>query len=556
MNRRSGPGRNWQLTFGGVLYWAVLGCFLVPVAFVLGPAVVQRKFGALLSELLNSSVFAKTFAFSTAEAFLSAVGSLLLALPGAYFFGLYNFKGKRYWQSAMVLPFMLPGILVVLGLVAFYGQNGLLNLWLERWFPTGGPRFDCLYGFWGIVIANIFYNFSFCLRILGESWERIDHRLAEAAWTLGSSRWEVWYRIILPLLLPTIGYLLVLVFLYSFLSFTVVLVLGGYLYKTFEVMIYIEYNHKLNFNLAAVLVVVQGTLLGLGLYLQYFFNRRVRVQGVYSQNQTMLCWKTAPCKTGLLAGYLLLTGGFLIGPMLAILVRSLHRHGRIGNPLTVENYWLLFSERFSFAAGQGFGRVFTTSLLLAVGVGFLTTAVAYLLARTRRKQRWGQGDFWLQLPMGISFLTFTVGLSRLGGTRFPSWVLIAWAQFILAFPLVYSILRTAWREVGESLLEAALLLGADRKHLFVSLELPLMRQALITGWSYAVSFSLGDLAGVLMLGKGEVITLSVAIYRLIGHYHFHLATAAGVVFILLSLCLYSLVLRWDTKGGWYHSNGR
>lgn len=83
-----------------------------------------------------------------------------------------------------------------------------------------------------------------------------------------------------------------------------------------------------------------------------------------------------------------------------------------------------------------------------------------------------------------------------------------------------------------------------------------MRQALITGWSYAVSFSLGDLAGVLMLGKGEVITLSVAIYRLIGHYHFHLATAAGVVFILLSLCLYSLVLRWDTKGGWYHSNGR
>ena len=36
------------------------------------------------------------------------------------------------------------------------------------------------------------------------------------------------------------------------------------------------------------------------------------------------------------------------------------------------------------------------------------------------------------------------------------------------------------------------------------------------------------------LGQGKLVTLSVAVYRLIGHYHFPLATALGTVFILLS----------------------
>ena len=68
-----------------------------------------------------------------------------------------------------------------------------------------------------------------------------------------------------------------------------------------------------------------------------------------------------------------------------------------------------------------------------------------------------------------------------------------------------------------------------------------MRRALGSALAYGVAHSLGDLAAVLTLGQGKLVTLSVAVYRLIGHYHFPLATALGTVFIFMSLILFSLI---------------
>ena len=151
---------------------------------------------------------------------------------------------------------MLPGVLVVLGMVVFYGNNGALNHWLALLFPDRGWRFTGLYGFWGIILAHVFYNFTFCLRLTGEAWERINPALHEASALLGAGPFYTWRRVTLPLLAPTLLYLFLLVFLYSFLSFTVVLVLGGYLYKTFEVLIYIEYSSRLRFARAALIAIV------------------------------------------------------------------------------------------------------------------------------------------------------------------------------------------------------------------------------------------------------------------------------------------------------------
>jgi thiamine transport system permease protein len=524
---------------GRWLYILVIALFTLPLFTVIGSAVVDPRFPGNLRQFVTAPVFMKTVTFSAAEAFWSALCSLLVALPGAYFLGKYDFPGKRYWQSALVLPFMLPGILVVLGMVAFYGQNGWLNGGLARLFPGSNWHFTGLYGFWGIVMANIFYNFSFCTRILAESWERIDGRLLEVAATLGSRKGAIFRRVILPSLLPTIGYLLVLVFLYSFLSFTVVLVLGGYLYKTLEVLIYIEYNHKLNYNMATAMVVVQAALLSLVLAIQHFFNRRRRPQAIFTASKPRLTWQTKPLQLSGLLLYLAGTGAYFLGPLLAILVRSFYQPTGSGRKtFTLANYTQLGGASFQFAAGQSFTQVLTNSLGLALIVGALTTGCAYGIARYRRHHRWGKGDLGLQLPVGVSFVTFTFGLTMLGEGRLPAWCLIGWAQFFLAFPVVYGILRQAWREFGETILEAAALLGASGQQLFWAIEFPLLRKAISTAFSYGVAFSLGDLTAVLILGQGDIVTLPVAIYRLIGHYHFAQATALGTVVILLSLVIY------------------
>ncbi|NLY74126.1 MAG: iron ABC transporter permease [Firmicutes bacterium] len=523
-----------------LVYWGLIILFYLPVVTVLGRALINAKVLKELLDFVGSGLFWNTLSFSATEAFFSAAFSLCLALPGAYFFGNFDFPGKRFLRNIMVLPFMLPGILVVLGMVVFYGRNGTLNHWLIRLFPESGLRFTGLYGFSGIILANVFYNFSFCIRVLGESWERIDPNLSEASAVLGASRRRTFWGVTFPLLRPTLSYLFLLVFLYSFLSFTVVLALGGYLYKTFEVLIYIEYNSKLNFDRATVIAGLQTAILAGVLFLQNWLGRRIRTGGGLGRVLPRLSWREKPWQSVIALGYALPAGLFLAGPLGAIVVRSLKERGLPESGFTWKNYRQLFDEGFRFIVGNDLTEILGVSIALALTVAVATTGVAYLLARGRRTRPWQVGDLWLQLPIGISFLTFSFGIGLLAREYLPPIVLIIWAQMFLAFPLVYSVLRNAWRDLGEYPLEAARTLGADRRRLFWTIELPMMRKPIATAAAYAMAFSLGDLAAVLMLGQGGIVTVSVAIYRLIGHYHFPRAIALGVLFMVISVLLYSL----------------
>jgi thiamine transport system permease protein len=515
--------------------------FYLPVLSLLVKVFFGAGFWQELTGFLRSKLFWNTLSFSCRQALYSAGFSLLLALPGAYFFGRFAFPGKRLLRSAMVLPFMLPGILVVLGMVVFYGNNGVLNHWLTLLFPDRGWRFTGLYGFWGIILAHVFYNFTFCLRLTGEAWERINPTLHEASALLGAGPFYTWRRITLPLMAPTLLYLFLLVFLYSFFSFTVVLVLGGYLYKTFEVLIYIEYSSRLRFARAALIAIVQLLLLAGLLYLQALSGRRRRREGLFAGTLPALKFRDYPGRTILFLFYLVFTGFFFFSPLAAVVARSFFSRGLSGGLPVLENYRLLLTDGFRFAVGRSFLSVITTSTGLAVTVSVVAVSLAYYLARLRRDRPWGKADLWLQLPLGVSFVTFSSGLFMLAGKVLPSVVLILWAQLFLAFPLIYSMLRTARRELGEPLLEAAALLGATPARILQTVELPLMRPALSTAAAYAAAFSLGDLAAVLMLGRGRVVTLSVAIYRLIGHYRFPQAIALGTIFILISLLLFLLM---------------
>ena len=524
-----------------LFYLLIIGLFYLPVLSVLSRAFLRRNALTDVLFFLKSDLFLKVLSFTTKQAVLSAIFSLFLAIPGAYFFGRYKFPGKRIFRSMMVLPFMLPGILAVLGMVVFYGKNGALNHFLSRLFPGKGLAFTGLYGFKGIVLTHVFFNFSFCLRILGERWERIDPKLEDASFMLGAGKIKTWWRVTLPLLLPTIGYLFTLVFLYSFLSFTAVLVLGGYLYQTFEVLIYIEYNNKLNFNRASLLAAIQLLLLAGVLYLQNWTGKLSQRQTGTPGDLPALNPRKQPGTVILFILYFIVAILFFTLPIILVLIRSFKSRGQSSGAWTFENYRLLLSRGFSFAVGKNFIVVLLTSIMISGIVAFLTLITAYILARKRKSLKWGTLDLWLQLPIGISFLTFAFGLVNLTGQAVPSWLRLIWAQFFLAFPLVYSILRTARQELGEDLLDAAALLGASGKEVFFTVELPLMKRALGSALAYGAAISLGDLSAVLVLGEGKIITLSVAVYRLIGHYHFPQATALGTIFTILSLLLFFLI---------------
>lgn len=526
--------RNQRFLWGLLIF----ALFYLPVLLVLFGTFGTKAGWEGWGKFLISPLFRHTLGFNLIQALVSAAGCILLAFPGAYFFGNYEFRSKGLFRSLFILPFVLPGILVVLAFIVFYGRNGVVNSGLSSLGIS--PGFTGLYGWLGIVLAHVFYNFPLGVRIIGERWERVDPSYREAAGVLGAKPWTVFRSITAPLLAPAAGYAFLLAFIYSFLSFTVVLVFGGMAFRTFEVLIYVATNLRLDPTGAQAIVMTQLLILAGPIFLMQRLGKTLNQSGRTGDLPT-LTWKTQPRLSGLFLAYRLLLLVFFAGPFISILIRSFLVGGKAGGAWSFENYLELWGRGFIYLAGRSFVEIIGMSFSLALTAGLCCVALAYAAARTSKGRSFGVMDGMAQLPLGASFVTFSFGLYLMAGGILPPAALILWAQVFLSFPLVYSMLRLARKDLNENLLEAAECLGAGGWERWKSIEWPLLRPALGTGLAFAAALSLGDLSSVLVLGEGEIQTLPAAIYRLIGQYRFSYALALGTIFILLALALFLII---------------
>jgi sulfate transport system permease protein len=136
---------------------------------------------------------------------LSLGASLLSALINATF-GLlvtwvlvrYHFPGKRVIDGLVDLPFALPTAVAGIALTTLYASNG----WIGQYLDVLGIK--AAYAPLGIVIALTFIGLPFVVRTLEPVLQSLDAAVEEAAGSLGASRWQTFWRVILPELLPAL----------------------------------------------------------------------------------------------------------------------------------------------------------------------------------------------------------------------------------------------------------------------------------------------------------------------------------------------------------------
>ena len=80
-----------------------------------------------LGDVVTDAYSLRVIGFTAEQAALSTLASVLLGLPGAYILARYDFRGKSLIKALTTVPFVLPSIIVVLGFVIFFGNNGFLN---------------------------------------------------------------------------------------------------------------------------------------------------------------------------------------------------------------------------------------------------------------------------------------------------------------------------------------------------------------------------------------------------------------------------------------------
>ena len=167
-----------------------------------------------LKKLVTSGIYLRTLWFTTWQAAVSTALTLLVALPGAYVFARYRFRGKELLRSFTTVPFVLPTVVVAAAFHSLLGPGGLVNSVLMEWFNLSSPPVAVDQTIALILIAHVFYNYTVVVRIVGGYWSRLEPGLAESAKILGASPGKVFLKVTLPLLSPAIMAASLLVFIF------------------------------------------------------------------------------------------------------------------------------------------------------------------------------------------------------------------------------------------------------------------------------------------------------------------------------------------------------
>jgi sulfate transport system permease protein len=130
--------------------------------------------------------------------FLAALVNLVFGLLVAWVLVRYKFPGKKIVDALVDLPFALPTAVAGISLTALLAGNGWLGQYLE---PMG---IKLAFTPAGVVIALIFIGLPFVVRTVQPVLEDAEKELEEAATSLGATRWQIFYKVILPHILPAL----------------------------------------------------------------------------------------------------------------------------------------------------------------------------------------------------------------------------------------------------------------------------------------------------------------------------------------------------------------
>ena len=513
--------------------------FVYPVASIIWRGLTPDNSFSLqaLGDVFTNSDLRRVAWFTLWQAAASTVMTVLVALPGAYVMSQYRFRGRSILRAAITVPLILPTVVVGVAFLTLAGPDGSLGV-------------DLRGSIWIILLAHSFYNYAVVVRTVGGMWSHLDPRMEQVARVLGAGRVRAFFEVTLPLLRPAIAAAASIVFLFSFTSFGVILILGAPRRATLEVEIYRQTAQFLNLPVAASLAIVQliGVFLILSVYSRYQERRAIELnlRPASEVERHAVTWKSK----AVIAGNVAVMGGLLFVPLGILVKRSITTSTGLG---------LSFYRSLNQSGGRTTLAVPPTeaivnSVLFALVASLIALTVGGLASIVvgYGRSRWSRWfDSLLMLPLGTSAVTvgfgFLISLDKGILNLRTNWFLIPLAHALVAMPFVIRVMAPMIRSIDNRLREAAAVLGAGPARVGREIDLPIVAKAGLVGAGFAAAISLGEFGATAFIVRPNILTLPVAIFRLIGRpgeLNFGMAMAMSVILMVVTGVVMMLVERF------------
>ncbi len=403
-----------------------------------------------------------------------------------------------------------------------FGRSG----WLLPVLPDGWN----LYGLHGILLAHIYLNMPFAIRMLRQQYNNIPDPAWRLAQQLKLSAWQRFTCIELPVLRPVLVMLLGFVFILCFNSFAVVLALGGGPQATtLEVAIYQALKYDFNIPEALSLAWTQLVIAG-GLFVVLY---RKGSGGWLSVDLPASLWRPKP---GRWASRLYRCGYISVWVFLTLPLISLAFQAARNDLLSFDYLALLQPVLLSVLLGG-------TAATLAVVIGYLLllpVREARYRGMTRRQWlvEWLATHALIAPAMVTSVGLYVLLLPRIDLDGYGLG-LVALLNTLAVVPFVVQQLRPRLLQYDAQydLLVRNLKFSPLMR---LRVELPYMQQVLINAFALGLLLAIGDVSVFAIFGHQEFITLPWLIYSYAGTYRMDEAALASLVLLLMCAGLMKL----------------
>jgi thiamine transport system permease protein len=484
-----------------------------------------------LQDLAGDIYLRRVIGFTFLQATLSAFLALAAAIPATRALARQSaFPGRSLILQFCALPLVMPSVAAIFGIVAIYGRSGYIAQ-LTDWKLS-------IYGLTGILIAHVFFNLPLAIRLLLPAWSTVPAETWRLTAQLGMSSGQVFRLVELPLLRQYVPAAAAFIFILCFLSFAVVLTLGGGpRATTLEVAIYQALRADVDLPRGGALALLQTVACLVMVAIAWAMGRRLdfgrgtRLVGVRFDGMT--------------AGarfrdftVIALAIGFVALPVAALVFDGLRG--------------LLFAQ-------QNLSTLLhATAVTLALGLpaGAIATLLGYPIAVASDRLRASPSAVIL---IGIAGLAGVIASPMAIGAGFtlaltgrvdlyaiaPAGVIAMNA--LLMLPFAVGVLRPAVARNHAQVDRLCAGLGIDGWNRFRVVDWPMLRKAIGLALGLTTAAAMGDLAAIALFGNQNLTNLTLLLYNQISAYR--MESASGTALVLLALCLASFAVIERGVGG-------
>lgn len=528
--------------------WIVIllySAFLIyPIGNLLKLAVTDPSTGAITFEYFErffaQSYYSSTITNSLTVASLGTIFALIVGTVMAYFFTFFKVRGDKYLRILIILCMMSAPFIGAYSWILLLGRNGAIT----NLFASIGIQTPEIYGVFGIVLVFTTQLFPLVFMMVGSSMRKIDMSLIEAANNMGVSGFKLFYKIILPLIVPTLLSSGLLVFMQALADFGTPMLLGEG-YRVVPVLIYNEFVGEVTQNssfASAISVVVILFTTVIFLIQKFIANRMViKMTSLRPVEKRQL----SKGRDSLMHLLIYTVTGVSLLPQANIIYTSFKN---TAGKIFVEGYSLDNYRKAFDTLGNSIWNTIRIPLIALIVCIVLGVVISYLVDR-RRNVATGAVDVMSMIPyiipgtvMGIAFLSafnngiFNSGFLAIGGT-----VGIMVVSFVVR-RLPYSIRSStnAIQQIHPSTEEAATSLGSSKINTFLKITVPMMVPGIMAGAILSWITMISELSTSVLLYTARTQTLTVSIYTQVlrGNY----GTAGALATILTAFTIISLLV--------------